>query len=91
MFKKQVCLYQGDYMINCNEIENNNGKMDHVNSTNIDQYLDIEANKKNIACLGKTMSLCNKQHLSNIWGSVYEKFKGAFSGLSQFLALMKAL
>ena len=53
-------------MINCNEIENNNGKMDHVNSTNIDQYLDIEANKKNIACLGKTMSLCNKQHLSNI-------------------------
>ena len=45
----------------------------------------------NIECLGKTMSLCNKQHLSNIWGSVYEKFKGAFSGLSQFLALMKAL
>ena len=78
-------------MINCNENEYNNGKMDHINRTNIDQYLDIEANKENIACLGKIMPLCNKQHLSNIWGSIYEKVKGAFSGLSQFLALMKAL
>ena len=78
-------------MINCNENENNNGKMDHINRTNINQYLDIEANKENIACLGKTMSLFNKQHLSNVWGSIYEKVKGAFSSLSQFLALIKAL
>ena len=57
IFKKQVCLCQGDYRINCNENENNNGKTDHINSTNIDQDLDIEASKENIACLGKTRCL----------------------------------
>ena len=25
----------------------------------------------NIAGVGKTMPLCNKQHLSNIWGSIH--------------------
>ena len=29
MSKKQVCLYQWDYVINCNENENDNGKIDH--------------------------------------------------------------
>ena len=53
-------------MINCNQNENNNGKLDHVNKTNIDQDVDIETNIENIACLGKTMFLRNNQHLSNI-------------------------
>ena len=35
------------------------------NKTYIDQGLDIDTNIVNIACLGKTMSLCNKQHLKN--------------------------
>ena len=38
LYKKQVCLYQWDYMINCNENENNNGKIDHINKT----YTDID-------------------------------------------------
>ena len=37
--------------------------------------VDKERNIENIACLGKTMSLCIKQHLSNIWDSIYEKVK----------------
>ena len=51
-------------MINCNENENDNGKLDHINKTY--KVVDIEANIENIECLSKTMSLCNKQHLSNI-------------------------
>ena len=31
MSKKQVCLYQRDYMINCNANENDNVKIDHTN------------------------------------------------------------
>ena len=69
MSNKQVCLYQWDYMINCNENENDNDKVDYTNKTNINEDIEIETNIENIACLGKTMSLCNKQHLSNIWGS----------------------
>ena len=53
-------------MINCNENENENGKKNHINQKYIDQDVDIETNIENIACLGKTMSLCNKQQLSNI-------------------------
>ena len=52
-------------MINCNENENEIEKQ-------IMQLIDIEAdmvtNKQNIGYLGKIMSMCNKQHLSNIWG-----------------------
>ena len=29
MSKKQVCLHQWDYMVNWNEKENDNGKIDH--------------------------------------------------------------
>ena len=58
-------------MINCNENENNNGEIDCINKTYIDQDLYMETNIENTACLCKTMSLCNKQHLSNIWGSIY--------------------
>ena len=63
--KKQVCLYQWDHMINSNENENDNGKIYHLNKTYIDQGLDIDTNIVNIACFGKTMSLCSKQHLKN--------------------------
>ena len=67
MYKTEVCLNEWDYMTNCNKNENVNDKVDHINKTNIDQYVDIEANIENIACLGKKISLCNKathkQHL----------------------------
>ena len=68
MFKKQVCLYQWDNMINSNENENDTDKTDHKNKTYRGQDVDKETNIENIVCVGKTMSLCNKQHLSNIWG-----------------------
>ena len=46
-------------MINCNEHDNDNGKIDHINMTEIDLEVDIETDTQNIVCLGKTMSLCN--------------------------------
>ena len=58
-------------MINCNENINDTGTTDHINKTYIDQNIDIETNIKKLACIGKTVSLCIKQHLSNIWGSIY--------------------
>ena len=58
-------------MINCNEIENDNDKIDHTNKIYRGQNVDIETSAENIVCLGKTMSLCNKQYLSNIWGSMF--------------------
>ena len=67
--KKQVCLYQWDIMIHCNKSENDKDKIDHINKTYRGQDADIKTNTENIVCLGKTMSLCNNQHLSNIWGS----------------------
>ena len=67
--KKQVVLC--DCMINGNENKNGNGTVDHINKTYIDQDVDIETNIENLACVGKTMSLCIKQHLSNIWGSIH--------------------
>ena len=33
MSKKQVHFFQWDYMINCNENENDNEKTDHINKT----------------------------------------------------------
>ena len=33
MSKKQVFLSQWDYIINCNENENDNEKTDHINKT----------------------------------------------------------
>ena len=45
-------------MINCNENGNDNGKVDHINKTYIDQDVDIGTSTENIACLGgKTMFL----------------------------------
>ena len=34
-----------------------------------------ETKMRILACLGKAMYLYNKQHLSNIWGSIHEKVK----------------
>ena len=42
-----------------------NGKIDHINNTYIDLDVNIKTNIKVMACLGKAMSLCNKQQLSN--------------------------
>ena len=53
-------------MINCNENENDNGKIDYINKTYIDQDVYKETNIECIACLGKTLPLCNQQHLRNI-------------------------
>ena len=38
MSKKQVCLYQRDYMINCNANENDNGKIGHTNKKYIKEW-----------------------------------------------------
>ena len=35
----------------------------------------MDTNMQNIACLGKTKFICNKQQLSNIWGSIHQKIK----------------
>ena len=53
-------------MINCDVNENDNCKRDHINMTYIDRDVDMETNIENIGCIGKTMSLYSKQHLSNI-------------------------
>ena len=53
-------------MINSNENENDTDKTDHKNKTYRGPDVDKETNIENIVCVGKTMSLCNKQHLSNI-------------------------
>ena len=62
-------------LYDCNENENDNEKTDHINKTQMNQDVDIEENTQKIAGLGKTMPLCNKQHLSHIWGSIYWKVK----------------
>ena len=54
MCKKQICLFQEDFIINCYENENDNENIDHIK--NIDLDVDIETNIQNIACHGKTMS-----------------------------------
>ena len=58
---------------------NDNGKRNHINKTHIDQDVDIETNIENIGCIGKTLSLCNQQHLSKIWDSIYQKVKQHWS------------
>ena len=71
MSEKRVCLCQWDYIFNCNENENGNGNIDHVYKNCIDLEVDIEINTKSIACPSKTMPPHNKQHSSNIWGSIH--------------------
>ena len=71
MSEKRVCQCQWDYIFNCNENENGNGNIDHVNKNYIDLDVAIEINTKSIACPSKTMLPYNKQHTSNIWGSIH--------------------
>ena len=52
MSKKQICLYQWDFMINCYENENDNDKVDHLNKTNINEDVDKETSIGYIVCLG---------------------------------------
>ena len=47
-------------MTSCNENEYDNEKTDHNKNTQIDQGVDIETGIQNIACIGKTIPLCNK-------------------------------
>ena len=44
-------MFQWDYIISCNQNENDNGKIDHINKTKIDLNVDIETNVKNIVFL----------------------------------------
>ena len=37
----------------------------------IDLDVDMGTNIQIIACLGKIISMCNKQYLSNIWDSIH--------------------
>ena len=70
MSKKQVCLFRWDYVTNCNENKNDDGKINPINKTYIDQDVDIKTNIENIAFHGMTMSFFNKQHFRlNLWKS----------------------
>ena len=57
MSTKQVFQRQWDYRLNCNENENDNEKIDHINKTLTEQGVDIETIIQNIASLGKTIPL----------------------------------
>ena len=37
----------------------------------MDLDVDMNTNIQSIACLGKIMSMCNKQYLSSILGSIH--------------------
>ena len=52
-------------MINCNENENVNGKIDQINNSYKDLDVDIKTNINNMTYLGTVTPLCNKQHLNN--------------------------
>ena len=60
------CQFHWDYLINYNENENDNENIDPIKKKEIHLAVDIEINIQNIACLGRAMPLCNKQHLRNI-------------------------
>ena len=59
-------------MINCNENENNNEKQ-IIWLVHLDEAMDTSI--QNIAYLGEIMSVCNKQHLSNIRSSIHWNVK----------------
>ena len=43
----------------------------------MDLDADMKTNMQNVACFGKIMSICNKQHLSNIWRLFIKKLSNA--------------
>ena len=76
-------------MINCNENENYNEKTDDINKTYIDQHVATEKKIQNIACLGKTMPLCKKQHLKTFEAQFIEKLSNTEAGLKKKALLIK--
>ena len=46
----------------------------------------MDTNTQNMACHGKITSICNKQHLSNIWGSIHEKFSQRWGWVEKSVA-----
>ena len=72
--KKQVCLYSWDYAINYIEKENENEKIDHIDTTQIIPRCRHEHKfSKYKKCLTMTMLVCIKEQLCNIWSSIHEK------------------
>ena len=49
-------MFQWEYMINFDENEGQNGKIDHIKKPKIDLEVVVETNIQNIACHCKTMS-----------------------------------
>ena len=57
----------------------------------IDLDVDIDINTQNIACLGKAVPVLNKQHVSNIWGSIHSKVKQHWGWVKESVAYKKKL
>ena len=55
----------------------------------VDVGIDIHI--ENIAWLCKIMSICNKQHLSNIWCSIREKLSNTEAELKKCVAYKKSV
>ena len=55
----------------------------------IDLDVDWDTNIQNIACLGKIMSISNKQHLRNIQGSIYQEVKNIEAQFNECVAYIK--
>ena len=75
--------------MNCNENENDYGKIDHINKTNRPRRRYRDKYIENMACLGKTMPLCNEQHFSNIWVSIHQKAKQHWGWVEKKALLIK--
>ena len=63
MSKRQVCLCQRDHTFNCNENENDDGKIDDKDKTNRSRCRHLHKIAQNIVCLGKTISWKKKRFL----------------------------
>ena len=53
--------------------------------------MDIDINLKNIACLSKTMALCNKQHLATFEAQFIEKLSNTETELKKKALLIKKI
>ena len=62
--KKQVCWFSLNYMIKYDENWRRKWKIDHIDTTWIDQGRDIYTNTVNTKCLRMKMLTCIRQHLS---------------------------
>ena len=57
-------------MINCNENKNHNERY-IIPLIDLDNRHEHKYAMQNIACFGDNMTICNKQHLRNISGSIH--------------------